>query len=729
MAWYSTGTIAVTNGSKVALGTGTGWFGALQAGWGLVGPDGRPYEIEVVSDATSITLKTPYLGSTAGGQSYAAFPTMSLANDLVARLNTLIGGFQSVKDEAGAGKFGDGTAAAPGVAFLADQDTGLYRPAANELGFSAGGVKRALLSTTAMTFDVKVHAAAGVQVTGSVGIGTAAPSARLHVQSPDEDHLRLAFSAASFTDIYRPNTGGLSIAPQGTERVRIDADGNVGVGVAIPSERLEVEGRVGASKGVFSKIIAPVTEAPDSLLNGGAPNAARMLIVAGGYADSKSGTYMRLDGGVTGSNLSKSWITATYTGDYSSALKLYSGKLGNIAASDNDSALNVSMQQDLIQFYTGSRGLSDTQEKMRIDGLGRVGIGTNAPSQLLDVSNPTGSAYAAISNPTGDNRLVLGATTSAGPALYAQTMTGGAEHMRLFNGPLQTMHLASDGKVGVGTSNPQQKFHVNYGSSLFTSGANGIGVMLAGTSTGTENVSVAGFYENNGETRQGFIGFGSSGTKDLYILNQLAGGGVILDSGAGGDMKFRIGGTDRMRLDPNGTLLVGKSTATFSTPGSPAYVGYLSSTRDSSAVMALNRIGSAGTLATLHHADTQVGQIVVSASSTTYATSSDYRLKTAGAAPTDFDACAKVAELAAAQRWYSWQAEPEKLDLGWFAHELQEIHPDAVTGEKDEVDEDGEMVMQGRDDSKLIPILTAALAEALAEIKNLKARISALEAN
>ena len=180
MAWYSTGTVSVSNGSKIVTGTATAWFGALQAGWGFVSPDGRAYEIATVNSATQITLKKAFTGSTASGQEYAAFPTMSLAHDLVERLNTLIAGFQSVKDEAGAGKFGDGSLGAPGVGFLLDQDTGLRRPSSNEVALTAGGVDQ---------LSVKGGAAKGAAVqasaldatfgklftTGGFGVGTTAP--------------------------------------------------------------------------------------------------------------------------------------------------------------------------------------------------------------------------------------------------------------------------------------------------------------------------------------------------------------------------------------------------------------------------------------------------------------------------------------------------------------------------------------------------------------------------
>jgi hypothetical protein len=62
---------------------------------------------------------------------------------------------------------------------------------------------------------------------------------------------------------------------------------------------------------------------------------------------------------------------------------------------------------------------------------------------------------------------------------------------------------------------------------------------------------------------------------------------------------------------------------------------------------------------------------------------------------------------------------------GFLAHEVQSVVPEAVTGEKDAVNEDGQPILQGIDQSKLVPLLTAALQEALTEIASLKARLDA----
>jgi hypothetical protein len=64
---------------------------------------------------------------------------------------------------------------------------------------------------------------------------------------------------------------------------------------------------------------------------------------------------------------------------------------------------------------------------------------------------------------------------------------------------------------------------------------------------------------------------------------------------------------------------------------------------------------------------------------------------------------------------------------GFLAHEAQAVVPEAVTGEKDAVDDDGNPVYQGIDQSKLVPLLTAALQEAIGRIETLEAEVAALK--
>lgn len=176
MPWYTTGTVSVTNGSATVTGSGTAWTDAIQAGWGFVGPDGRTYEIASIASATSLTLQSNYQGSTASGQSYACFPTMSLAADLTQQIQTLISDFQTVVDKSGAGLFADGTLGAPGIAFDLDRDTGLRRPGSNQIAMTAGGADKLLINGSAASGDGVQSSALDTTVgrlltTGAFGLG------------------------------------------------------------------------------------------------------------------------------------------------------------------------------------------------------------------------------------------------------------------------------------------------------------------------------------------------------------------------------------------------------------------------------------------------------------------------------------------------------------------------------------------------------------------------------
>jgi hypothetical protein len=118
-----------------------------------------------------------------------------------------------------------------------------------------------------------------------------------------------------------------------------------------------------------------------------------------------------------------------------------------------------------------------------------------------------------------------------------------------------------------------------------------------------------------------------------------------------------------------------------------------------------------------------VGSISTSASATAYNTSSDYRLKE------DVQPMVGSVDRLMALKPvnFAWKVDGSRVD-GFLAHEAQEVVPEAVTGEKDAVDKHGKPEYQGIDQSKLLPVVVAALQEALQKIEALEARVAALEA-
>jgi hypothetical protein len=122
--------------------------------------------------------------------------------------------------------------------------------------------------------------------------------------------------------------------------------------------------------------------------------------------------------------------------------------------------------------------------------------------------------------------------------------------------------------------------------------------------------------------------------------------------------------------------------------------------------------------------NSEVGYINVTTSSTVYGTASDYRLKENVIGLTG--AADRVQQLA--PKRFNFIVDADKTVDGFLAHEVADIVPEAISGEKDAVDADGNPEYQGIDQSKLVPLLTAALQEALTKIDQLETRIEALEA-
>ena len=115
-----------------------------------------------------------------------------------------------------------------------------------------------------------------------------------------------------------------------------------------------------------------------------------------------------------------------------------------------------------------------------------------------------------------------------------------------------------------------------------------------------------------------------------------------------------------------------------------------------------------------------VGSISINTSSTSYNTTSDYRLKENREDITD--AIERVKELKPTR--FNWIKEPEgkKVD-GFYAHELAEVIPESVTGEKDALDYEGNPDYQSVDQSKVVPLLAAALQQAISKIEELQKEV------
>lgn len=95
MAWYRTGTVAVTNGQPGVVGTGTEFAANVLVGDTFIGPDGRVYEIIGVASNTAMSIRPNYQGATATGQAYGVSPTGDWAKVLADRAATVLANWES----------------------------------------------------------------------------------------------------------------------------------------------------------------------------------------------------------------------------------------------------------------------------------------------------------------------------------------------------------------------------------------------------------------------------------------------------------------------------------------------------------------------------------------------------------------------------------------------------------------------------------------------------------
>ena len=241
----------------------------------------------------------------------------------------------------------------------------------------------------------------------------------------------------------------------------------------------------------------------------------------------------------------------------------------------------------------------------------------------------------------------------------------------------ESMRIDADGKVGIGTTSPEAALHV----------------------------------KDIGTTQPCILVEGASQTEgDIAVID-----GESLQIGHWSGSSF----TERMSITSSGQVLIG--TTTVDGTGGASFRPNFD---DGAARLTFNRANTTNNSVVLQFDNngSGVGQIVHNNSSTTYSTSSDYRLKE------DIleiqDSVSRVQALKPVN--FAWKIDGRRAD-GFLAHEAQEVVPEAVIGDKDAVDEDGQPNYQGIDQSKLVPLLTKALQEALTKIESLEARVTALE--
>lgn len=343
-------------------------------------------------------------------------------------------------------------------------------------------------------------------------------------------------------------------------------------------------------------------------------------------------------------------------------------------------------------------------EAMRITAAGDVGIGTSSPASRFHVNNGEitiqGSDYGRVAFIRGSTKVwTIGPRASDDFYVFKE---GGSGNV-IFDGS----------NVGIGTNSPGQKLDVKgvVRSSIGTgTGAGGAGYAFYqfGTSaTATENWHIG--TEGDGSFRFYNQGFGA-GIERARITSS---GSLLLNfTGSPGTAKAYFlsdsgGGQDCLYVESRSTAGTGGSAFVSKVSATSAYLCYWL------------------------YGSSNVGSISSNGTSTTYNTTSDYRLKEQVQPITG--ALARNALLNPVK--YKWKTNGSDGE-GFIAHELQEQFPDAVTGTKDAVNADGNPVYQGVGTGPLdghfaacVNELTALIEQQQAIITALTARVAALESN
>jgi len=378
-----------------------------------------------------------------------------------------------------------------------------------------------------------------------------------------------------------------------------------------------------------------------------------------------------------------------------------------------------------------------------------VGIGTTSPDQILTIrQDNAGGEGASIrlhnSSATAgsNNKLIFTSSTNAtfqSAAIIATRTASGTTIAFESDGTNERLRIDESGRLLVGTSSNNnvgghnaklQVEDTGYGATIQAvrnvNGVDGAYLFLAksrGTTAGSTTIVQDGdelgnvrFLGADGSTMRGAAEItcevdGTPGATDMP-------GRLVFSTTADGS----IVPTERMRIRQDGQTVISRDiagTITASATTSPLLLGASSASTNPGL-----EVTTANT-ATRYHASFSnpngiVGTITTNGSATAYNTSSDYRLKENIVSLTG--AADRVNQLQV--RRFNFIADPDTTVDGFIAHEAQAVVPEAVTGTHDEVDADGNPVYQGIDQSKLVPLLTAALQEALAKIETLEQRLS-----
>jgi len=402
----------------------------------------------------------------------------------------------------------------------------------------------------------------GMIISGSVGIGTSSPDRALYVYSDGTDavlrvggnsapSIRLTNSDATYSTAFAlataanhfstpsaagdlvilQGTAGKSIilSNQGTSSLVLNSSGNVGIGTTGPGAKLHVN---------YGNTIATVAETFRLEVTGNVGTDRGPLLTF--YAPNESGT-SRLVAGISGAQFPVS-----------------------------------SNQGGALLLYTNTIGGSSLVERMRIDNLGNVGIGTTGPAGIFHVTSAVDTGILVLGDDTGlttNTQRGLTVRTHSGGNVFLdiKTFSGGTINFRTGEGTetgsARTWMTVDPtaGNVGIGTTGPIAPLEVKYtdtGSNMGFNVQGSVGYGIYVSDSNTLNFNYGLNSDNQGWINYAGYANGLTQFRDTIIANG-KGSAVLMVDGSSGNVGIGTTAPGAKLEVSGGNAIISSAVSTF----------------------------------------------------------------------------------------------------------------------------------------------------------------------